>query len=464
MRLFKPKIKKLKNGKDIASLIKTLYDKDYEVRDAAAKALGEIGDSSSVSELVKALKDEKRSMRISAAKALGKIGKPAVKSLLSCMDNKNPKVRVAILVALGKIGDKKTADQIAPLLKDKNIMVQSEAAKALSMMGDKRGINNFKKQEKKEKKKFDKPETQVAQLDKYTINDIEYKINLTENEKINIFEAIELIEAQVHIEPDYINIKSTGSKGEIMEAVEKLKATFELHLENPILHYAYASALDLAAQHKTAKDEMQKCLENHPNFILAKLAIDGWDNLRSLFTLPPWSIDTSSVHPAISQIVKTCILLSTRDNIIPRATLFFRDSQNIFQNIQALRSARIEIASVISPVTNPQVIGIYAKVFDDPVNPFSIECLEIPFRQRGDSTRCRYEYFCIQKEINLVIIDENNNIMLNKRLPISKKMRNVNRKIFNMFMKSNGKSISNSQLMEAIISHQQKIDPVDVDY
>jgi hypothetical protein len=151
MRIFKPNIKKFKKEKDISSLIRTLYDKDYDTRDAAAKALGEIGDSRSVKELVIALKDKNRSMSMSAAKALGMIGQPAIESLLTCIHDENRNVRIAVLRALGIIGDKKTADQIAIFLKDKDIMVESEAAKSLSKIGDERGINALKEREKRAK-------------------------------------------------------------------------------------------------------------------------------------------------------------------------------------------------------------------------------------------------------------------------------------------------------------------------
>jgi hypothetical protein len=148
MRIFRPNIKKFKKEKDISSLIKSLYDKDYEIRDAAARALGEIGDLYSVKELTFALKDKNRSMSMSAAKALAMIGQPAIESLLSCLHDEDRNVRIAGLKALGIIGDKKTADQIAILLKDEDIMVESEAAKSLLKIGDERGKNALKEREK----------------------------------------------------------------------------------------------------------------------------------------------------------------------------------------------------------------------------------------------------------------------------------------------------------------------------
>jgi len=279
-----------------------------------------------------------------------------------------------------------------------------------------------------------------------------------------ISEALRIIESQVDIKPGMVQVASTGSGGKVMEAARKFEAAFQLHPKNSLLHYAYASCLHLGMQYKSAEDEMRKCAETHPDFILAKLALEGWGKWQSMFTLPPWGIKTKTVHPALSQIIKTSIMLAVRDGIVPRATLFLRDAQGNFRNLQALRSARITLASIISPVRDPQVIGIYAKIYDDPSNPYDVEVLEIPFRPRGDETRARYEYLCIQEDIDFAIIDRNDRILVNKRLPIPRNMQTTNDKIFKMLEASDGIKISTSLLVNAIIEHQRKFAPSDVRY
>ena len=61
---------------NIECLIAALKDKDSNVREAAAEALGELGDKRAVKPLLTALKKDKDSnVRDAAAKALGKLGK-----------------------------------------------------------------------------------------------------------------------------------------------------------------------------------------------------------------------------------------------------------------------------------------------------------------------------------------------------------------------------------------------------
>ena len=68
MGLFKPNVIKLAAKKDIEGLIKALKDKDSDVREEAAEALGEIGDDRAVEPLTKALKDEDSSVRSKAGR------------------------------------------------------------------------------------------------------------------------------------------------------------------------------------------------------------------------------------------------------------------------------------------------------------------------------------------------------------------------------------------------------------
>lgn len=289
--------------------------------------------------------------------------------------------------------------------------------------------------------------------------------SLSEEASNCISDALSIIESQVDIKLDMISIESTGAEGKIMEAVEKFKAALKLHPENPLLHYAYASSLDLGAQHKSCEEELKKCAEMHPDFILAKLALEGYGiKWLSMFTLPPFGLNTETLHPALSQIIKTNVLRPVRDVIVPRATIFMRDGQDEFKNLSNLQSVRIDLASVISPLRAPQIIGICIKIYDDPSNPFISEVLGYPFKPRGDRSRSAYEYLCIQKDIDFVIIDNNDRILLNKRLVISKKMQATNAKIFKMLEASDGVEISPSQLMNALMIYQQRVEPSDVSF
>jgi hypothetical protein len=268
--------------------------------------------------------------------------------------------------------------------------------------------------------------------------------------------ALEIVEAQVRIERGFVQVESTGAGEKLMEAAHKLEEAHKLHPRNPLLHYAWASALHLAWQHKSAEDEMRGLAQSNPDFLLAGFAIEGWERWAPPFKLPPWSSNTTSVHPAISASVVTGVLLAVRDGLEPRATLFLRDTGGDFRDVRALRSARLDITTVISPVTNPQIVGIYASIWDDPSRPpFQVEALGAPLFPRGHSSRSKYESLCVHRDIDFVVIDNHDRILLNKRLPMSGNMRQANQRLLKLLKASAGREISEPELMDAIMSHQR---------
>lgn len=61
-------------------ILSTLKDDDKEVRAAAAKALGSLGDRDAIEPLQEALKDDESEVRKAAVEALGEIAKAIAKS------------------------------------------------------------------------------------------------------------------------------------------------------------------------------------------------------------------------------------------------------------------------------------------------------------------------------------------------------------------------------------------------
>jgi len=289
-------------------------------------------------------------------------------------------------------------------------------------------------------------------------------ISMSKEAKQHLSNGLSQIEKQVNFIGGTLQVLGTGNSGPVIDGVHEIKKAYDLHPDNYQLHFAYASGLHLAMQYKSAEDEMRKLIEIHPNFFPAKLAIRGWKNWLSPLVYPPWNQRTNNVHNTISMQVKTLITLPTRDLIIPRATMFFRDANGEFQDLQALRSARIDIVSLVSSVNNPQVFGIYLAIFDNPGNPLRLEELDCPIKPRGKMDRLKWEYFCLQEDIDLVIIDRADKILLNKRMKISGKMRNNNKQMLKLLEELDGQDISISELLSAINRHQATIDPNQVQY
>ncbi len=116
------------------------------VREAAAEALGKIGDVRAVKPLIKALRDVAFDVRLNAAFALGRIGEPAIESLIEVLEDGNGLDREAAVEALkamntlSNTGDARVVQPHIKLLEDKNRAARQGAAKVLGMIGDVRAV------------------------------------------------------------------------------------------------------------------------------------------------------------------------------------------------------------------------------------------------------------------------------------------------------------------------------------
>jgi HEAT repeat protein len=119
---------------DVDTLVQDLKDNDLIVRLHAAKALGEAKDARAVEPLIAALGD--KGCGHTAANALAKIGKPAVETLIVALKNENPFVRRNAAKALGEIKDSSAVKPLIDALKDNDLIVRRNAAKALGEIKD----------------------------------------------------------------------------------------------------------------------------------------------------------------------------------------------------------------------------------------------------------------------------------------------------------------------------------------
>ncbi|MGA2721483.1 MAG: hypothetical protein ABSG79_03630 [Bryobacteraceae bacterium] len=298
--------------------------------------------------------------------------------------------------------------------------------------------------------------------------------DLSQEVKRSISESLELIKLHVAFSGKGVYVASAGAEGKLMDAARAFESAHRSYPALPMLHYAWASALDLAAQFRTAKTEMESLAECHPDFLPARFALEAWDQWESPFRHPEWSPSNPSALPILARKVQTAVLLPVRDGYTPRAALFLRDAAGDFRNLQLLSSARIDITTIISEITSPQVVAVNARIWDDPSTPYPLEALDFPLCQRGHSDRRKYQYLCLQENIDFAIIDARDRLLLNKRLTMPPRMRQVNQKLLNLLIGSDGVDIPLDKAAgdrwysmvgrPAIKAHQSRLQPSDIQY
>jgi HEAT repeat protein len=102
----------------IRFLMDILKGEKWQRRRGAAWALGELKEPAAVPGLVEALRDENENVRREAAYALLRIGRQALPRLLKSLDDADPDMRAAAIKVLGRMGDATAVPNLIASLKD----------------------------------------------------------------------------------------------------------------------------------------------------------------------------------------------------------------------------------------------------------------------------------------------------------------------------------------------------------
>ena len=118
------------------SLIKDLEDNDAEVREDAVDDLAELKDKRTVVHLARVLgNDRDPDIRETAADALGDLGGPeAIDSLIQALDDRDADVRESAVDSLGQIGGEEVVPPLMDALRDEEEDVREAAAIVLKQI------------------------------------------------------------------------------------------------------------------------------------------------------------------------------------------------------------------------------------------------------------------------------------------------------------------------------------------
>jgi HEAT repeat protein len=129
----------------LAEILGLLKDEDWEIRQGAAEALGQLRVASALDALVESLRDSDPDVRQSAAMALGHLGRSeAVEPLLRSLKDENVNVRNGAASALVMLSNENDASEaIERALSDKSRLVRQRASQALGEAGDSRAMKQL---------------------------------------------------------------------------------------------------------------------------------------------------------------------------------------------------------------------------------------------------------------------------------------------------------------------------------
>ncbi|MDQ1275465.1 MAG: hypothetical protein QG610_1039 [Euryarchaeota archaeon] len=131
----------------VDALLGKLADKNPRVREAAVEALGRVGDEKTVEVLIEKLEDRDPAFRLHTVRALSRLGdERAVSPLVKRLDDKVLEVRIAAASALGDLESRNTVDPLLKKLedirmKDSSVELQKQIIVALGKIGDTKALD-----------------------------------------------------------------------------------------------------------------------------------------------------------------------------------------------------------------------------------------------------------------------------------------------------------------------------------
>ena len=278
-------------------------------------------------------------------------------------------------------------------------------------------------------------------------------------------QAMDALMANVTISPAGNEIDGAGAAGPVMDAVEIFSALHDAYPYSKYLHYAWAAALSVAAQGKTAMAVLDACIQLHPGFWLAEAtkaqkALISWNP----FYLPECTPQPGeAVHPFIQQVAVGDVPMAIRQGIVPRAVIFLRDIHDEL-DAATLASSPIAFTTVISEVNNPQVVAIYGRIEDDPTDPYQIAILQCPLRPFGAPARLPYELFVRQTTFDVVVLDVAGMVKAIRTLTPSTRMKTAHARLAQVFQTTSGPKLSAHDISKAVQRHQEKYDVTRIEY
>lgn len=133
-------LESLNDPRSVEACAQALTNASVKVRRTAASALGNLGEPSAIPALIAAMRDTDGEVVRQVSYALAKLGRAAVGPLIQVLHDESGQAQQAAADALGIIGDPQAIDPLIAALKSEDSFLQIAVAKSLSKFDDPRVV------------------------------------------------------------------------------------------------------------------------------------------------------------------------------------------------------------------------------------------------------------------------------------------------------------------------------------
>jgi tetratricopeptide (TPR) repeat protein len=267
---------------------------------------------------------------------------------------------------------------------------------------------------------------------------VEEEVNSIKEAEVHFKKGIAILDEKVALFPGFAQ-SSTAA----LSAAEEFKRAAELVPSSSDYRYFYAVALRWGLQFKSAEEEIKKVLEIDPNHFEAKKTVEYGPKWKDAFNYPSWSESSTSVPDRLKPLVPdlrpgsaATRVVIVRDGARKIVSFLNKSSRSLWCRPLSM-NIKMKIEFVHSKTPYGSIIASYLVVGDDPMHPLVNEILlnpNKPGHEFGDACMLgeNLSRMLLQQDYTyLIFVDENNAVVLNKKLVFDSAMQSNLRKLEN---------------------------------
>ena len=196
------------------------------------------------------------------------------------------------------------------------------------------------------------------------------------------------------------------------------------------------------------------------SIVVAGYANASGDSITPLSRYPEWNQSTTVMPSLYSKKVETAVLLPARRGNSPNAVLFEKDYDG-WWTMERLQDIKVEVAVKFVPSgsNEPKILAMYRKISGPRLRKPDIdETFVVIDAPKDELSLVGLEYLCELDSMDIVIFNNSNSILLNRRIALSVKTKSILKEVRNMLRSTSGKNLSTSEVIRMIQAYQNNVD------
>ena len=141
--------------------------------------------------------------------------------------------------------------------------------------------------------------------------------------------------------------------------------------------------------------------------------------------------------------------------------MLFEKDYDGWWTMERLQDIKVEVAVKFVPSgsNEPKILAMYRKISGPRLRKPDIdETFVVIDAPKDELSLVGLEYLCELDSMDIVIFNNSNSILLNRRIALSGKTKSILKEVRNMLRSTSGKNLSTSEVIRMIQAYQNNVD------